>query len=206
MRFIEFVERYGKMGVIHSREIVVFSSMPEVLRVQLSLWKEKGYLIPLKRGVYLLSSQFLRRDVPLFYISNELVFPSYVSLESALSHYELIPEGIFRGVVAVTTRKTVMFSNPVGVFYYHHVKPSLFVGFKRINIDGFRVNIATPEKALLDYFYLKNLKREEMKGIRLQNLEILDASEFISFSSLYPKRVQKLARRIKDEITTFTGS
>jgi len=206
MKFMDFVERYGQLGVIHSSEVVGLVARPDVFRVQLNQWKEKGYLVPLKRGVYLVSQRFLKHEVPLFYISNELIFPSYVSLESAMAFYGLIPEGVFRGVVAVTTRKTETFYNKVGVFHYHHVKPSLFMGFRMVNIDGFTVKIASPEKSLLDYFYLRKIEEREMEGLRLQNLEIVNLAELESLSLSYPMRVQKIVRRLKNEIPSFTGS
>ena len=106
------------------------------------------------------------------------------NFESALSYYGLIPETT-HGIVAVTTRKTTKIKNKVGIFYYHHVKPLLFRDFVRIEMDGYRINIALPEKALLDYFYLRNLKPEELGGLRLQNLETLDVRRLISLSTLF---------------------
>ena len=51
----------------------------------------------------------------LFRINNCIYKPSYVSLESALSYYHLIPEGVY-SQQAVTTRKTMNYQTPAGTF------------------------------------------------------------------------------------------
>ncbi|MHA6727321.1 hypothetical protein ACX3PU_04575 [Chryseobacterium sp. A301] len=49
-------------------------------------------LIPLKKGLYVWNSDVLPEN---FSIANTLYAPSYVSVESALSFYGLIPERVF---------------------------------------------------------------------------------------------------------------
>lgn len=85
------------------------------------------------------------------FIANQLVFPSYISLEYALSYHNLIPERVYQ-VTSITSKKTTEFENAFGVFTYHNLKPGLFFGYRGTEDEnGLQVLIAEKEKALLDY-------------------------------------------------------
>ncbi|MDR0368965.1 MAG: hypothetical protein LBH96_00015 [Candidatus Peribacteria bacterium] len=72
----------------------------------------------------MLASTPLNDDL-LYQSSNQICQPSYISLESALRQYDLIPEGVFV-TTACTTKKTQILSGEIGTFHYSHLKPSLF--------------------------------------------------------------------------------
>jgi len=55
-------------------------------------YKKAGILTEAKKGLYFLSPE----PPPEFEIANKLYQPSYISLETALSFYGLIPETIFK--------------------------------------------------------------------------------------------------------------
>lgn len=119
---------------------------------RLSQWQEKGYIKKLRRGYYMFADTNLNEE-RLFLIANHLYLPSYVSLESALSYYGLIPEGVY-SITSVSTKKTARFQTPVANFVYKNIRPQLLFGYhlKRINGQGYK--IAEIEKAVLDYLYL----------------------------------------------------
>ncbi len=58
------------------------------LRVQLSRFIQRGWLIQLKRGLYCFSPDKLEE----FVLANQLYRPSYISLETALNYYGIIPD------------------------------------------------------------------------------------------------------------------
>jgi hypothetical protein len=79
---------------------------------------------------------------------------SYVSLQSALSHYGMIPEYV-PTTTGVTTGRPGGFETPLGRFQYRHVAKPLFHGFREVEIAGGQpVLIASPAKALVDLLYL----------------------------------------------------
>jgi len=119
-------------------------------------WKEKGWLIALKRGLYELTYP---RDlnIPDMFIANRLYGPSYVSLETALSNYSVIPE-VSMAVTSVTAKPTRRFKNKHGLFLYHTVTTSAFCGYYIERQEGFDIHIAEPEKALVDYLYFKTYR------------------------------------------------
>lgn len=198
MKEKEFIEKNLNMPVISSHDFPLISNNPEMLRVQVHKWVEKGILIQLKRGLYIINVPGLRKP-PDFYLANKIVFPSYVSMETALSYYGLIPEAVY-STVSITTKKTNRFNNKLGNFVYHHIKNELFRGYKKLEIEEFSVNIAIPEKSILDYLYLKYLNIKGLNDVRLQNLDIIDREKLINMTVNYPLRVKKMAEVIYERI------
>ncbi len=150
MKYLDFRARLAKHVCFSLADIRVFD--PTFRRRQLNEWQEQGYIRKIRRGFYMFSDVTLN-DSTLFALSNKIYPNSYVSLESALSVYGLIPEGVFM-VTAVSTKNTSSFSTDIGTFDYRHVKPSLFKGYVvKEELSGVKYKIATPEKTLLDYVY-----------------------------------------------------
>ena len=126
------------------------------LRQYLSRWKKQGWIGSLKKGLYELTFPENLR-LPDLFIANKLYEPSYVSLETALSHYSILPE-VSMAVVSVTAKTTRRFKNTHGLFLYRSVRPEAFRGYGIEKQNGFNVLIAEPEKALVDYLYFKTLR------------------------------------------------
>jgi len=145
---------------LHSalRDFTVFSLQdirriePGFHRRRLNEWQAKGYIRKVIKGFYVFADLTLEEMV-LFEIANRVYKPSYVSLESALAHYQLIPESVF-GLTSVSTRRTYHFSSDIAEFRFRTVKPELFFGYDLVSVRGKRVKIARPEKAALDFLYL----------------------------------------------------
>lgn len=121
------------------------------VRVQLSQWVHKGWLQRVKKDLYL----FNENDVPeSSFLAGAILSPSYVSLETALHYYSIIPDVAFT-TLSVTPLITRKFQTKYGQFSYRHIKPEYFFGWKT-SYDKDRLyaaQIALPEKALLDYLY-----------------------------------------------------
>jgi predicted transcriptional regulator of viral defense system len=202
MNYADFKKRYRSMPLIVSRDIQVSDQERQGLRNQLGRWEAKGLIIQLKRGVYLLNEDDRKINPGRAFIANQLYGPSYVSLEYALNHYDLIPEKVVT-VTSVTTKKTKIFQNISGKFTYQHLKPEVFRGFRAIRDEaGFSFFMAGPEKAVVDFVYL-NLPRFKAghpeifeESYRFQNLKGLKASKLKEVASYF--RNSKLTRIIED--------
>jgi len=195
MKFNEFVKIYQKAPLIDSSTFSLYNEKPQNLRRQVREWVKKDYLIPLKRGLYIFSSQWRKIQPSVLFMANFLVLPSYVSLEQALGFYEIIPEKV-TVITSVTTKKTKIFKNLVGSFEYRSIKEDLFFGFKKEIDNNQEFFIALPEKALLDYFYLNNHFQgdfSELESLRLQNLEVLNIKLLETYGLKYNKRIRKIA-------------
>ena len=134
-------------------------------------WQEKGYIKKVINRWYMFADISVE-DYLLYWTANRIYQPSYVSLETALSYYGLIPEAVYT-TTSVSTLKTTLFDTHLGAFVYRHVKPVFFFGYQIIEWQGFPIKMAEPEKVILDYLYLNpNLDQEDWQGLRL-NLEII---------------------------------
>lgn len=130
-------------------------------------------LISLKKGFYT-SSFYLNKikekgflDIYRQELANVLRRPSYISLESALSFYGLIPEETFN-ITSITLKSTRTYKNKMGTFIYRNIKKELFLGYNQIKKNDL-VSRATKAKALFDWLYLKKFNsKDEIKNF-LQN-------------------------------------
>jgi len=208
MNYSDFRNKFKNMPVIFSRDLSgKRAKETQLMRNQLNRWRQKRLIIKLKRGAYVLNELDRKINPSLQVIANQLYGPSYVSLESALSLYGLIPERV-SDITSVTTKKTMVIKNNFGVFIYQHIKPDAFRGFKTLKEDsGLTVFIAEPEKAVMDFLYL-NLDDIPVDNAaifrdsyRFQNLEQLSSVKIIEFSKLYNNlKLMKVADNFSDFI------
>jgi hypothetical protein len=127
-----------------------------------------GELIRLKKGLYIVSPVVSKINISAELIANHLHGPSYVSFESALSYYGLIPERVFT-VKSATAKRRKIYETPVGVFEYISISPGYFpIGLQTIIVkDSFAFVIASPEKALCDLIIsTSRLRFQSQKAVK----------------------------------------
>lgn len=83
-------------------------------------------------------------------------FPAYVSLQTALYYHGMISQ-IPTTIYAVSLGRTSTHKTPIANISMHHIQPSFFFGYEEIENNEL-LKIATPEKALIDIFYLSPTK------------------------------------------------
>lgn len=196
MRLSEFVKKYSNEPLINSSTFALLPGNPQGIRCDVQYWRKQGLLIPLKRGIYVFNEDLRKQPLSMGFIANYLLSPSYLSLEYALGYYDLIPEKV-TVYTSVTTQKTTTFETPIAVFEYRSVKENLLSGFTKANDTIRDFFIATPEKAILDFFYFhQDLKGKtgEFEAYRFQNLEIINLKRFDELRKLYNKNVNRIAR------------
>ena len=116
---------------------------------------KSGELLALRRGLYVPGPEL---DLPLpnnFLIANHLRGPSYISLESALSYWGLIPERVYE-ISSVTTKTSKTYETAIGRFSYQHLMtPYYSFGIKSVRLTDVQTAlVASPEKALCDKIIL----------------------------------------------------
>lgn len=125
-----------------------FGVSPATAQKFLSRQVKRGTLLRLKREVYTLAEN----PPPEFLVANKIYQPSYLSLETALSFYGVMPEAVY-SLISITTKPTRRFTVLGKEFLYKSLKNKAFFGYRVESILGEEIFIATPEKALADYFY-----------------------------------------------------
>ena len=151
VNFIEFRSKLFDPACFNIDQ--VYAWQPGFDRNNLTRWIKKGLLIRLRQGYFTFPEYKSKPDYALFF-ANRMYRPSYISLHTALSFYGMIPESVVQ-ITSVTPLKTSMFTNVFGEYTYKTIKPNLMFGYglKPLN-DGRTLQIADPEKALLDLLYL----------------------------------------------------
>jgi predicted transcriptional regulator of viral defense system len=139
-------------------------------RRRLSEWQKKGYIKKIIKGYYLFSDLDIDEST-LMAIANKIYKPSYISFETAMSYYRLIPESIYM-ITSASTRRTSLFETPMARFSYRTIKPSLFFGYSLLT-GG--IKMAFVEKAILDYLYINPAVRtaDDFASLRINREEML---------------------------------
>ena len=165
MTYNEFRRAVGSFTVFSLADIRQVD--PLFHRRRLNEWQEKGYIRKVIKGYYVFADRTLNEKV-LFEIANRIYAPSYVSFEMALAYYGLIPESVY-GITSASTRKTSHFKTPIGSFIYRTIRPKLYFGFDFLKNHEKSFKLASPEKAFLDFFYIKTELRDaaSFEGLRI---------------------------------------
>ncbi len=166
----------------------------KTIKNNFSRWLSKGYFVKLKRDLYEFVDKGAKRRIPDLYIANRLYGPSYVSLETALSIYSIIPD-IAAGVTSVTTRPTRTFKNKYGIFFYRTCQKRAFTGYRLMLYEGFKAYIADKEKALVDFLYyrLRSNVTLDFNEERLNKtiLKKINWKKALSYAGLFNKKTLK---------------
>ena len=154
MDFRKMVKEYAEAPISRHLILELLSKYQRPNDKISELLKSKA-LISIRRGLYITGPKL---DLPTpepFLIANHLRGPSYVSLESALSYWNMIPERAYE-ISSVTIKTSKLYKTSVGRFSYQQLKtPYYSYGIKNIEYSPKQTMlIASPEKALCDKIVL----------------------------------------------------
>ena len=190
MRFREFESRIQALPAFNLNDARKLD--PNFHRQQLNYWLRQGHIQPVTAGYYILAGQTVDEGL-LFMLANRMYEPSYISLESTLAYYGIIPETVL-GVTSVSSRKTRQLESAWGVFSYRSIKPRYMIGYQVIETSpAIKFKAANLEKAILDYLYLhtdiqSTADFEELRWNQVQLHDLLDHAMFTRYIRLFDKR------------------
>lgn len=147
----------------------------------LERYTKKGVFARPKKGLYFYPEN-RHHEMGL---ANLIYAPSYVSFETALSYYHIIPETVF-SVASATTKPTREFNLQEITYSYTTIKKTAFTGYAPTEIYGEITLIATPEKALCDYLYLVSLGKKSLND-RL-DIRTINYAELRVFARLFARK------------------
>lgn len=204
MNYIAFRDLMVKGVAFTTEQVKVL--IPSFNITNLYRWVEKGYLIKLRNGCYAFAESLKEQDYS-FFLSQFIYRPSYVSLESALSLYGVIPETV-TDITSVTTLGTKTFQSKAGHFSYRTISSKLFWGYeKRLMSDGILAYyIASLEKAILDLLYLNTFynSTDELLNLRFDDYimtEVLDKEKLLDYTNRF--NVSSLTSRVQQLLTLY---
>ena len=206
--WIEFQTKMRPFRVFSVQDVK--KQFPSMNLMNLVRWQEKGYILKLRNRWYAFNDAASHENIE-WLAANLIYSPSYVSLHTALSWYNLIPEMI-AACTSVTTLKTNKFSTPLGSFDYHRIKPELFgFGYVLEDMDasvretGRQIMVATPQKAILDFFYINSYYNTEkdIEDLRLNESELVSIINSDFYMNLERYRSNALDQRIQKLIKLY---
>ncbi|HVC36647.1 MAG TPA: type IV toxin-antitoxin system AbiEi family antitoxin domain-containing protein [Candidatus Dormibacteraeota bacterium] len=183
----------------------------EELRNRVALLSKKGWLLRLKRGLYLVVTDFSilgLSDVSEYVIAQALNQNSYISLENALQYHSMFDQGL-RSFSSVTkTRARTYETEDRTIYRFFHVQKELYFGFtEEVISKSYRVNMAEAEKALLDLLYCHSssltadIVLEKLKDYQHR----LDFQKLKNYAKHYSLRIIREVGFLLDEIGVETN-
>jgi predicted transcriptional regulator of viral defense system len=154
MKLIDFYHRLKQVGHwgFQTRDVAaLFDISTSHASKLLSRLVDAGQIVHITHNIWVFA------DVERFALPALLVapFPAYISLQSALYYHGMIsqiPDIIF----AASLARTKLYKTPLATVSIHHLQPDFF--FEYDTLKNTLIKMATPEKALIDVFYLSDTK------------------------------------------------
>ncbi|MCL5261634.1 MAG: hypothetical protein M1561_08245 [Gammaproteobacteria bacterium] len=163
---------------------------------------KRGDLVKIRRGLYCLGVNLTTEKPHPLVLAQKILWPSYVSMESALAYHNLIPEAVY-ATTCVTPKRSRTFVTPYGNYYYHKI-PSInfFLQVEKIIENKSEFLMATPWKAICDYVFChkqSNINIElllESLRIEQEDLPQISAADLMQLADFYQQK--QMGRFIND--------
>ena len=142
-----------------------------------------------------------------------LVYPcSYVSMQTALREYGLIPEKVYT-IKSTTIGRSKSITTPMGEFVYTQCNPDYYpIGVNIKDCNDYSYMMASPEKALCDLvistprlnlrylsdtkYYIENDIRMDMEAFSQMNVGIIEECASVGKKTTSLLNIIKLIKRL----------
>ena len=135
MKFELLLKLIGDDPVFESSLLLGGNVHPKLIRIQLSRWVKTGKIYQLRRGLYSIAPTYQKSTPHPFLVANHLQKASYVSLQSALSYFGLIPE-VVNTITSVSTGRPERLETPLGTHEFRHIKTEFLFGYHMVELGG----------------------------------------------------------------------
>jgi len=167
---------------------------------KIKVLKGHGIIKSVKRGLYIPGENANMQIPENNLIANHIYGPSYLSMETALSHYGMIPERVY-AVTSMTIKPSKDFRTSIGLYSYSHLPlPYYAFGIKNVKLqENQTVIMASAEKALADKIVttpgvilrsINNAQKHVFENLRMEqsDLKDFDTTQMRSWLSDAPKK------------------
>jgi len=171
MKFEDIVRTFGDQPWFDFEMAhLVSGEAAPCVHTELYRWRQAGKLVELRRGFFTLAEPWRRRSLDGAELAGGLYEPSYLTGSWALARLGALPapaghtpEGLPR-YTSATTRPAAVFENALGRYEYAALPRDLMFGMETALVGGGNGGapaiagaacVATPEKALLDWWLIE---------------------------------------------------
>ena len=170
----------------------IFGISLQSAKVLCTRYTKKGIFIRIKKNFYVLEQNWnIYSDEEFLRIANFLQVPSYISLLTALSYYQVTTQFPRRYYESICIKRSVRYNKEGVVFNFYKFKESFYFGFEKK--EG--IFIATKEKALVDAIYLYSFGKYKIDFSSL-NMDAFDKKELKKILSVFPEKTQNITERL----------
>ncbi len=161
-------------------------------KVLCSRYTKQGIFVRLKKNFYILANKLnsLSKE-ELFQISNILQTPSYISLMTALSYYEITTQVQNNFIESISIKRSINFSIKNLFFNFSKINKKLYFDFNKKN----NFFIATKEKAFIDAIYLYSFGKYKIDFDSL-DLNKLDKEKITGIIKIYPQKTRSIIKKL----------
>jgi len=184
----EFLEKLNKIN----KDYFTFSDFKKIWKgkqnsLKVIVWRliKAKKIIKVFRGIYILPNSKIKIEK----LANEIYFPSYVSFEYALYLWRILSQMPYT-ITFATTLKTKSINLMNTKIEYRKIQKKLFFGY----VLRDNIYLASPEKALLDTFYLASLGKLKMNFSNIDYSKI-NKNLLKKWTKNYPTKTQKLINK-----------
>ncbi|MBU4337945.1 hypothetical protein KKB43_03690 [Patescibacteria group bacterium] len=211
MKLETIKNKTDKLLLFDKKSLKMLEKDDNALNSNIKYWLKNSDLIALKKGIYIFKERYnqeSKKDDYLEYIANQLIQPSYVSLEYVMAKYQLLSEPA-RAITSITVKNPREFYNSLGVWRYYSLPIKLFVGYKIKYFQGQPIAEATKAKAVFDFLYLRfrrgvKANRQNIDDLRL-NWENLNKQDLKELNFYFELIGQKRYEYFKKLITEYVN-
>lgn len=170
----------------------VLKIKPESAWVLASRYTHEGIFIRLKNNFYVLEDNWAKFSKEDFLrVSNYLQVPSYISLMTALSVYEITTQVQRNYFESVSLKRSLQFEAKGATCKFYKIKKQFYFDF--VKKDSFF--IATKEKAFVDSVYLYSFGKYRFDFDSL-DLAKLDKNRLERILRIYPLKTKTIAQKL----------
>lgn len=174
MRLEALKKKISNLLLLNKNILRSFEPNEELLAANIKYWLKSGDFIAVKKGVYLLKDRYEKeqaKDLYLEYIANQLIQPSYISVDYVLAKYQLLSEPV-NAITSITVKSTREINSSVGAFRYYTMQKKLFRDYQIKYFYDSPVLEAEKSKAMFDYLYLRFVKSKAVDKKDIENLRL----------------------------------
>jgi len=169
----------------------------ESAKVTANRYTKSSSLLRIKRNFYIITQRFKElKESELFQVANLIEVPSYISLTSALSYFNVTSQQLQNIVESISVKRSKVRTVKNIEFRYHKVKKTFYSGFYRSE----NFFIAEPEKAFADSVYMTAINRYSLdfEAVDFKKLNISKVTQYLeSTNSITKDYWIKLCKRYK---------
>ncbi|MCS7163622.1 MAG: hypothetical protein NZ845_01300 [Thermodesulfovibrio sp.] len=192
MKYLKIKDLEDKLYFNYNDVAQLLEIKEKSAKVFCSRYVKKGIFIRLKKDFYILKDRWQRNSIQDFYkISNMLQVPSYISLMTALSFYEVTTQVQRDYFESVCIKRTERIEIEGVKFNFYKLKKEIYFDFIKER-DFF---IASKEKAFIDAIYLYSFGKY---AFDIDSIDIgkLDIKRIKSLIKKFPEKTKRLFERI----------